>query len=69
MDGPPTRRIDFAGPTDSTPNLQTPFLQAEDGRIVNSIEGLERHEIRWRNATLKEAKKVVAAYHTTRSSI
>jgi hypothetical protein len=60
----PTGRIDFAGPTGSTPDLQTTFLlQAEDARIVNSIGGLERHEIRWRNATLKEAKKVVTAYH------
>jgi hypothetical protein len=60
----PTGRIDFVGPSDPNPDShETFFLQAEDARIVNSIAGLEHHETRWRKATLKEAKKVVKAYH------
>jgi hypothetical protein len=42
-------------------------LQAEDTRIVGSIGGVERREIRWRNATLEEAKTVVVAYHAQRN--
>jgi hypothetical protein len=38
-------------------------LRAEDARTVSSIGGLDHHEIRWRKATLNEAKKVVLAYH------
>jgi hypothetical protein len=59
----PTGRIDFASqgdPNDSTAGF---LLQAEDARIVNSVGGLEHHQTRWRRATLKEAKKVVKAYH------
>ena len=60
----PTGRIDFAGPTESGPDAIGNFLlQAEDTRIVNSIGGVDHHEIRWRKATLNEAKKVVLAYH------
>jgi hypothetical protein len=60
----PTGRIDFSGSTDSEPNsFGTFLLQAEDTRIVNSIGGVDRHEIRWRRATLNEAKKVVLTYH------
>jgi hypothetical protein len=60
----PTGRIDFSGSTDSEPNsIGTFLLQAEDTRIVNSIGGLNRREIRWRRATLNEAKKVVLTYH------
>src|SRR3984893_11358612 len=59
-----TGRIDFAGPTDADPNsIGTFLLQAEDTRIVNSVGGVDHREIRWRKATLKEAKKVVLAYH------
>jgi len=43
--------------------MGTFLLQAEDTRIVNSIGGVDRREIRWRRATLKEAKKVVLTYH------
>jgi hypothetical protein len=61
----PTGRIDFVCPMDSNSDPGGSFLlQAEDGRIVNSIGGLEHHEIRWRKATLKEAKMVVKTYHT-----
>jgi hypothetical protein len=60
----PTGRIDFQGPTDSDPNAVGNFLlQAEETRTVHSIGGIDHHEIRWRRATLNEAKKVVMAYH------
>jgi hypothetical protein len=60
----PTGRIDFVGPTGPDPAAHGKFsLQAEDTRVVNSIGGVEHHEIRWRNATLREAKKVVTLYH------
>jgi hypothetical protein len=60
----PTGRIDFQGPTDSDPNTIGNFLlQAEETRTVHSIGGIDHHEIRWRRATLSEAKKVVMAYH------
>ena len=60
----PTGRIDFVGQTGQDPDAHGKFeLRAEDHRIVNSIGGLDHHEIRWRNATLREAKKVVMIYH------
>ena len=60
----PTGRIDFVGSTDADPDSIGNFLlQAEDTRIVGSIGGLDHREIRWRRATLNEAKKVVLAYH------
>jgi hypothetical protein len=60
----PTGRIDFQGPTDTDPNATGDFLlQAEETRTVHSIGGIDHHEIRWRRATLNEAKKVVTAYH------
>jgi hypothetical protein len=59
-----TGRIDFIGPENPDPNASANFLlQAEDTRIVNSIGGVDHHEVRWRRATLNEAKKVVLAYH------
>jgi hypothetical protein len=64
----PTGRIDFAGPTDVDPDAIGNFLlQAEDTRIVNSVGGVDHREIRWRRATLSEAKKVVLAYHAQRN--
>ncbi len=60
----PTGRIDFVGPSGLDPGAHGKFaLQAEDARVINSIGGVEHHEIRWRNATLREAKKVVTLYH------
>jgi hypothetical protein len=59
----PTGRIDFS-------NSQSPgdfILQAEDTRIVDSIGGVEHREIRWRKATLDEAKAVVVAYYAQRN--
>lgn len=61
----PTGRIDFVGPSDASSSLFGSFvLQAEDSRVVSSVGGLDHHEIRWRKATLKEAKTVVKVYHT-----
>jgi|SRR5829696_7072203 len=37
-------------------------LRVEDYRIVESISGVEHVEIRWRNASLAEAKSVVIAH-------
>ena len=59
----PTGRIDFLNPP-STDNF---ILQAEDTRIVDSMGGVEHREIRWRKATLDEAKAVVVAYHAQRN--
>jgi hypothetical protein len=39
------------------------LLRVEDYRTVESISGVEHMEIRWRNATLAEAKSVVTANH------
>ncbi len=59
----PTGRIDFS----NSQSMGNFTLQAEDTRIVGSIAGVERREIRWRNATLEEAKTVVVAYHAQRN--
>jgi hypothetical protein len=63
-----TGRIDFTGPTDADPDSIGNFLlQAEDTRVVKSVGGVDHREIRWRKATLNEAKKVVLAYHAQRN--
>jgi hypothetical protein len=62
----PTGRIDFAGPSMDASNVDTPasfYLQAEDVRLLVSFSGIERKEIRWRKATLTEAKRVVNIFH------
>jgi hypothetical protein len=62
----PTGRIDFAGPSMDAGATETPatfFLQAEEIRLLVSISGIERKEIRWRKATLTEAKRVVNIFH------
>ena len=59
----PTGRVDCIDPQ-STGNFA---LQAEDTRIVDSIGGVEHREIRWRKATLDEAKTVMVAYHAQRN--
>ncbi|MGC1654752.1 MAG: hypothetical protein WA722_18180 [Candidatus Sulfotelmatobacter sp.] len=54
----PTGRIDFVdGGSDNF------ILQAEDTQTVDSTGGVEHRQIRWRKATLDEARAVVAAYH------
>jgi hypothetical protein len=65
-DWTPTGRIDFAGPSMDATTSDTPasfYLQAEDIRLLVSFSGIERKEIRWRKATLSEAKKVVNVFH------
>jgi len=65
-DWTPTGRIDFAGPSMETTAADTPasyYLQAEDIRLLVSFSGIERKEIRWRKATLNEAKRVVQVFH------
>jgi hypothetical protein len=62
----PTGRIDFAGPSMDASDVDTPasfYLQAEDVRLLVSFSGIERKEIRWRKATLTEAKRVVNIFH------
>ena len=65
-DWTPTGRIDFAGPSMDATAADTPasfYLQAEDIRFLVSFSGMERKEIRWRKATLNEAKRVVNIFH------
>ena len=57
----PTGRIDFSN-SQSTGIF---ILRAEDCRIVDSSVG--HREVRWRTATLDEAKSVVVAYHAQRN--
>ncbi len=62
----PTGRIDFAGPSMDANAADTPasfYLQAEDVRFLISLSGIERKELRWRRATLNEAKRVVNIFH------
>jgi len=62
----PTGRIDFAGPSIDESASDVPasfYLQAEDIRVLISFSGIERREIRWRKATLNEAKRVVNIFH------
>lgn len=63
----PTGRIDFASRAtshDAESDEPCDFkLIVEERRIVESATGLENLEIRWRQATLREAKIVVAQYH------
>jgi hypothetical protein len=58
-----TGRIDFVDP----PTKGDYILHVEETRIVNSVGGVEHREIRWRGATLDEAKMVVVAYHAQRN--
>jgi hypothetical protein len=54
-----TRRIDLADP-----QLVGAFvLEVEESRISASLTGVEHREIRWRRATLPEAKMVLQSYH------
>jgi len=46
-----------------TPKNDNPVfvLRVEDRRTLESVSGVEHVEVRWRNATLAEAKAVVVA--------
>jgi hypothetical protein len=58
-----TGRIDFIDPHSAGEHV----LQVEETRIVKSLGGVERREIRWRGATLDEAKMVLVSYHAQRN--
>lgn len=64
-DWQPSGRIDFACPEelagDDAPS--TFYLRVEEFRTSRSPSGLSRMEIRWRDATLVEAKRVVARHN------
>jgi hypothetical protein len=57
-----TGRIDFVEPHSNGELV----LQVEETQIVNSPGGVEHREIRWRMATLAEAKTVLVSYHAQR---
>jgi hypothetical protein len=59
----PTGRIDFVDPR----SIGDFILQVEKTRIVDSMGGVEHREIRWRKATLDEAKAVLVSYHVQRN--
>jgi hypothetical protein len=58
-----TGRIDFVDPQSKGEFI----LQVEETRIVDTMGGVEHREIRWRRATLDEAKTVLVSYHAQRS--
>ena len=58
-----TGRIDLAHPK----SAEDFVLRVEETRVVNSPVGLEHREIRWRGATLEEAKTVMVSYHVQRN--
>ena len=58
-----TGRIDFVDPQSKGDFV----LQVEETRIVDTMGGVEHREIRWRRATLDEAKTVLVSYHAQRN--
>jgi hypothetical protein len=54
-----TGRIDLADPQ----SVGALVLEVEETRISISPSGVEHREIRWRRATLPEAKMILEAYH------
>ena len=58
-----TGRIDFIDPQ----SIGDFILQVEETSIVDSVGGVEHREIRWRKATLDEAKTVLVSYHAQRN--
>src|ERR1700751_171323 len=54
-----TGRIDLADPQ----SVGALVLEVEETRISVSPSGMEPREIRWRRATLSEAKMVLESYH------
>jgi hypothetical protein len=60
----PSGKIDFHCPeTVNDDKVPAVFvLRVEDYRTVESISGVQHAELRWRNATLAEAKSVVVAH-------
>ena len=70
-DWQPTGKIDFyCAETPKDEKAPASFLlRVEDYRTVESISGVEHMEIRWRNATLGEAKSVVIAHQNATESV
>lgn len=58
-----TGRIDLVDPLSNGELV----LQVEETQTVNSPGGVEHREIRWRKATLDEAKMVLVSYHAQRN--
>ena len=54
-----TGRIDLADPQ----SVGALVLEVEETRTSESPSGVEHREIRWRRATLPEAKMVIESYH------
>jgi hypothetical protein len=63
MEWAPTGRIDFS---DCNADGRL-MLQVEETRSTIGSTGLERREIRWRNATVSDANKVLELYHAQRN--
>jgi len=67
----PTGKIDFHSPElpkdDNAPAAL--FLRVEDYRTFESISGVEHMELRWRTATLAEAKSVVVATNAKETTL
>jgi hypothetical protein len=62
----PTGKIDFVqSGRDDAPRFN---LQSEDFRVLQSMSGTKRVEVRWRPATLEEAKRV-ASWNNSRDTI
>jgi hypothetical protein len=59
-----TGRVNFALPA-TVPDVDTPvslMLEVEETRVVESVTGGEMLSVRWRRATLTEAKQVMGTY-------
>jgi hypothetical protein len=59
-----TGRVNFALPA-TMPDLDTPvslILEVEETRVIESVTGGEMLSLRWRRATLAEAKQVMGTY-------
>jgi len=65
----PTGKIDFARrDINGKPDGSLFCLQTEDYRVLQSMSGTKRVEVRWRSATLEEACKV-ASRHNARTTL
>jgi hypothetical protein len=59
-----TGRVNFALPA-QIPDMDTPvslMLEVEETRVIESVTGGEMLSVRWRRATLAEAKQVMGTY-------
>lgn len=64
-DWKPTSKIDF-GCADVITDENVPmrlFLRSEEYRVLQSMSGTKRIELRWRDATLAEAKRLVVRHN------